>query len=261
MKTLLLLLLILAPGMLLAEQAEIKMLIAPDKLGEAKTTLDIKASEAPEVRVCFFDTAEAALNEKKLILRVRLEEKANQAGKKDVDAVVKLRGTKTAPDGWEELKPEEDWVGPDAAKDVKPSFSIKEEGLDEARMRKVMDGALAVKEVLSDQQREFCAACLGWKRKAFPWPDLKRYGVIEVWKSKRDWGAFKKVTVELWRLAKDGKEPMELLEISVKTKEGDAKPAAEVAREFYAAAAQAGLGKATGESKTQKVIDYFKPGR
>ncbi len=259
MKTILAFLLL--PTLLFAQKAEIKMLIDQDKLEMAKTKLDIKAGEKPEVRVCFFDTAGAELDAKKLILRVRLEEKANKAGEKDVDAVVKLRGTDKAPVGFKEMKPEADWVGPDVAKDVKPSFSIKTEGLNEKRMRKVLAGEANVKTLLSEEQKKFAASSLKLAAEAFPWEKLRRYGVIEVWKSKRDVGTLEDVTVELWRLAMDGKEPLELLEISIKTKDGDPQPVAEAAAEFYAAAEKAGFGKATGKSKTQKVIEYFRPGK
>lgn len=259
MKTILAVLLL--PTLIFAQEAEIKMLISPKKLEVAKKTLKIKAAEKPELRVCFFDTAGAELDAKKLILRVRLEEKANKAGEKDVDAVVKLRGTDKAPEGFKEMKPEADWVGPDVAKDVKPSFSIKEKELNEKMMRKVLAGEANVKTLLSDEQKKFAASSLKMKEEAFPWGKLRRYGVIEVWKSKRDVGTLEDVTVELWRLVMEGKEPLELLEISIKTKEGDPRPVADLAAEFYAAAEKAGFGKATGESKTQKVIEYYRPGK
>lgn len=243
--------LLLAPA-LLAEKAEIKMLIDQSVLPHAKSKLKAAPAGDPEVRVCFFDTPEARLNDKNLILRARLG--------KDVDAVVKLRGTNEPPgNGFPTLEKESDWVAPG---DVKTSYSIKTDNLDEAKMRDVIDGKLELHEILSDEQKRFAATAAGMKAIKFPWGDLRRYGVIEAWKSKIDLSKFKDVTVEFWRLTKGGTQ-LELLEISIKTGKKDSKdkrPVKEIADEFYQAAKDAGLGTATGESKTQKVMEFFKPG-
>ncbi len=241
-----------------ADPAEIKLLIACDKLADAKKILEVKTDTPADVRVCFFDTSKTLLDASKVIVRARLEAKAD--GKKDV--TVKLRGAKTPPAGFESLKSEADWVGPNLLKDVKPSFEVKQEDLNETPLKEVLDGKLNVGEILSDEQKKFAQACLDAGQPALAWGDMRRYGEIQVWKSKHTVGKLKKkVTVELWRLERPEKGDLELLEISVKTEKDDPRSVSEIAAEFYQEALDAGLGEATGASKTQKVIEYYKPGK
>ncbi len=261
MKTQFLLPLLFIPMLLRAETAEIKMLIDEGKRLEALSILGVKAEGEPETRVCFFDTPDAVLDQHRLILRIRLDTKAGNNGKKNADTIVKLRGAVQPPQGFETLKPEMDWTGPAASK---PSYSIKAEDLAEAEMTQVLDGKLPLEKVLTAEQMGFVAACLnpaGDRKVKVPWTALVRYGVISAWKSKREVGEFSKVTVETWRLSREGKPLLELLEISVKIEAPTASEIAANAAAFYAAAEKKGLGKPTGASKTNRVSEYFKPGR
>lgn len=257
MKAALFLALLLPVLVFAADPAEIKLLIAPGKLAEAKKILEVKTDKPVEVRVYFFDTAQTLLDANKVIVRARLEAKAD--GKKDV--TVKLRGAKTPPEGFKGLEEEADWVGPNVARDVRPSFEVKQENLNETPLKEVLAGKLNVGDILSDEQKKFAQACLGAGQPALAWGDMRRYGEIQVWKSKHTVGKLKKkVTVELWRLERAEKDDLELLEISMKTEKDDPRSVDEIAAEFYQEALSAGLGEATGASKTQKVIEYYKPG-
>jgi len=243
------------PSVLLADSAEIKMLIAEEMRPAAMKTLKMESGKPPEVSISFFDTKDTALDAANLIVRVRQEHKAGKSGKFELDSVVKLRGAQP-PKGFDTLEPEADWVGPEA---VKASFSIKEEdGLNATLVADVLAGKEPVQKVLTETQQSFAAACFG---KPVPWPELRRYGVIEVWKSKRDIGEFKDVTVELWKLTPTAGKPLELLEVSIKVKNASADEIKTNAAAFYAAASKAGLGIAAGASKTSQVINALKPGQ
>lgn len=259
MSRLCLLLMLSLSSLLRAGTAEIKLLIAEDMRPAAMKVLKMKAEGAPEVSVCFYDTAEGALDTRGLILRVRREHEANAEGEKELDAVVKRRGDGPAPGRFKDLKPEEDWVGPES---MKLSFSIKAENLDESLVMEVLEGKKQVREALSDQQQQFAKACLNLPEGAeVPWKDLRRYGVIAVWKSKRDIGEFQKAAVEYWRLTPEKGPVVELLEVSVKVKADTPEEIKAQAVAFYAAAKVMGLGVPAGASKTSRVMEVLKPGK
>lgn len=237
---------------LAAEKVEVKLLVAPGNLVAAKQALEklAKGTAYAEQVVFFFDTADGALSRRGVILRAR--EVMGSPG----ESTVKLRGAGDAP-GFD-VPAETDVMAP--GKSVE-SRSLDDESIPAGRIAAMANGkVIALKEIFSDRQREFAQVGAG---SDFPidWTALHRYGPAhaKVWKKTLEIGDFKKVTAESWLLARANAEPLELLEVSVKVKGDSEKEIASAAGRFFEAA-KPDFGAPSGESKTQKVLDYYKPG-
>jgi hypothetical protein len=236
-----------------ARKNEIKLFVTPVNTEQALTALKLDGAKAVEQMVCFFDTAEGALESRSLILRVR--QKSGALG----ESTVKLRATRgmmDLSDAERSIQPEQDWTqesGPTLSR------SMNWDSIEIGLAAKVAAGQGAVKELFNAQQQNLLEA----RMKDFPWESLKRYGPVQarVWREDRKLEGFReKVTIERWHLERDGRI-LELLEVSAKAKADTEEQAQALAKQFFEAAKSAGLGEPSGQTKTRQVLEFFKPGR
>lgn len=232
---------------------EIKLLVTAENAQQAIKALKLNEHRDEKQIVCFFDTNDRLLEANNLILRVREQEDGGG------ESTVKLRaldGATELSNAEQVIRPEEDWTS-----ENKHTFSrsVDCDSLAKGLVSKVIKGQAAVIDLFNEAQRKIVAARL----KDFQWESLKLYGPVEaqVWRQQwKFYGFPKEVTVELWHLQQDGRT-QDILEVSSKAKADSEAQAQTLAKQFFEAAKAAGLGESLGETKTRKVLDFFKPGR
>lgn len=236
-----------------ARKNEIKLFVTPAHMEQALAALKLDESKAVQQLVCFFDTADGALEAQNLILRAR------QKDGELCESTVKLRaidGTTDLSEFERSIQPEQDWThenGPTLSR------TVDRASIEMGLVPKIAKGEGVVRELFSEPQQNLVLA----RMKDFNWASLKRYGPVQarVWRENRMLEGFKeKVTIERWRLEKDGRT-LEVLEISAKAKADTEEQAQALAKQFFAAAKAAGLGEPSGQTKTKQVLEFFKPGR
>jgi hypothetical protein len=172
---------------------------------------------------------------------------------------VKLRaidGTTNLSQAERAIRPEQDWThetGPTLSR------SMDWDSIETGLVKKIATDGGKVGELFNAEQQNLVMA----RMKDFSWESLKRYGPVQarVWREHRTLAGFKeKVTIERWRLEKDGRS-LEILEISAKAKADTEEQAQALAKQFFGAAKAAGLGEPSGQTKTRQVLEFFKPGR
>ncbi len=238
-----------------ARKNEIKLYITAASAARALEALKLDEHRAVKQSVCFFDTAEGALEANHLILRAR--QKASSPG----ESTVKLRaldGATVLTETERAIVPEQDWT---TAAAPTLSRSIDHETLAPGLVPKAATGQAAVTSLFNETQRKLVLA----RMSNFNWDRLRCYGLIETKVWRQQWkleGFPEEVTVELWHLRKDGRSE-DVLEVSAKAK-ADTDTEAEardIARQFFDAAKAAGLGEPAGQTKTKQALEFFKPGR
>ncbi|MEY3897279.1 MAG: hypothetical protein RLZZ214_2800 [Verrucomicrobiota bacterium] len=242
-----------SPPPVFARKNEIKLFVTPENAEQALAVLKLDEKRAVRQMVCFFDTADGALEAQNLILRSR--QKDGESGQ----STVKLRASDSATELSEAeraIQPEQDWThenGPTLSR------SVDSAPLEKGLVPQVAAGEGAVAELFNDEQKRLVMA----RMKNLEWGSLRRFGPVEakVWREQRRLDGFKeKVTIELWHLEKDGRT-LEVLEVSANAKAETEEQARALAKQFFGAANAAGLGEPAGQTKTKKVLDFFKPGR
>lgn len=236
-----------------ARKNEIKLFVTAGNTETALKALKLDEKLAVRQVVCFFDTSDWILRANHLILRAR--QKEGETG----ESTVKLRvlgGESELSDAERDIQPEQDW-----ANEADPALSraVDSKPLAMGLVPKVAAGDGEVAVLFDEPQQKLVTARVA----DFNWADLKRYGPVEtqVWLKHRKFDGFQeKVTVELWHLEKDGRK-LDILEVSTKVKADTEDEARALAQKFFGAARAAGLGKPSGKTKTQMVLDFFKPGR
>ncbi len=232
------------------ERSELKLVIPPDRAAAAAAVLGLAEKTPAPLEVLFFDTKDAALHDKDLILRVR--HKAGSPGQ----STVKLRvspGGGPLGDIEESITPEMEWTNTRAPL---MSRSIDHKIPPDQYNAVLRDGASA-KTLFNDKQRRLVEARLP----EFQWESLIAHGPLhgEIWDQQCQLKGFPKpVTVESWHLQK-GDQSSEILELSAKVTAGSETEANEMAVAFFQAAEAAGFGKPNGLTKTQMVLDFFRP--
>jgi hypothetical protein len=242
-----------SPPPIFARKNEIKLFVTPANTEQAIAALKLDESKSVEQTVCFFDTADGALESQSLILRAR------QKGSEPGESTVKLRaidGTTNLSQAERAIRPEQDWThetGPTLSR------SMDWDSIETGLVKKIATDGGKVGELFNAEQQNLVMA----RMKDFSWESLKRYGPVQarVWREHRTLAGFKeKVTIERWRLEKDGRS-LEILEISAKAKADNEEQAQALAKQFFGAAKAAGLGEPSGQTKTRQVLEFFKPGR
>lgn len=232
---------------------EIKLFVRPENTERALAVLKLDEKRAVRQMVCFFDTAAGALEAQSLILRAR--QKDGESGQ----STVKFRATDGAPELSEAeraIPPEQDWThegGPTLSRSVDSS------PLSKGLVSKVAAGEGEVVRLFNDEQKNLVMA----RMKDLNWGSLRCYGPVEakIWREQLDLDGFEeKVTVEVWHLEKDGNS-LEVLEVSANANADSEAQAQALAKQFFAAARSAGLGEPAGKTKTEMVLDFFRPGR
>ncbi len=230
---------------------EIKLVVAAENLAHARGVLMLEGRPAVRQLVCFFDTGNLALEANHLILRARQDD--GETG----ESTVKIRAL---PDGTalskQELAipPEQDWT---RAQSPTLSRSLDSGALKIGLVSEVVENGADVIGLFDAQQQALVTARMG----NFDWSSLMRYGPVsaKVWKRELKLKGFNgRVTVEIWHLQKDGRS-LDVMEVSAKIKAATEDEARGIANNFFAAAKAAGLGVPTGETKTAKVLEFYKP--
>jgi hypothetical protein len=232
---------------------EVKLVVPADKVAGATKILKLDKQTAVEGEIVFFDTEDGALFAKNLILRAR------QKTGGLADSTVKLRTAGNGVDLSEvekAIKPEADWTD-----ETDPSFSRSVDNalLPDGFLRQVVAGGATADKLFNNQQRGLVES----RMKNFSWSSLKCYGPIqaEVWEQKFKLEGFPNaVTVERWHMKKK-ERTLDILEVSAKARPQTTAEAKELAKQFFKAAAQSGLGNPGGLSKTEIVLNFFKPDR
>ena len=234
------------PGLLAAEEIELKFVVRQEQIPEALRTFT-QGKDEEKRNIYFLETDDMALSRKGIILRLR-----EKPGKKD-DSTVKLRGNQAAklPDAEfpqteteeEDSKAERDKVigGKEA-----PSFSITvKQG--KGAVADLREGKRELKELFSDKQEKF----LGKYAQGVDWDQARLLGPVktEKWKFTPD-GFPHELTAELWHLP--GCEQEKMLEFSTKVDESDAKEVESDLREIMKKKEIA--LSLSPESKTQTVL-------
>jgi len=229
-----------------AGKTEFKFLVSATNTASALQALKLDEHCAEKQIVYYFDTSDKILAAHHLTLRAR--QPAGRPG----DSTVKLRasaGKLEWTDLERTLKPEQDWT---SEREVTESRAL-DSRLTTGSVAKVAAGAAPVSELFTAAQRQLVAARLP----GVAWESLKCYGPVEaeVWPRQTKLPGFPEpVTVELWHLRQAGRT-QDLLEVSVRV------PSSKLVRQFFETGKASGLGEPAGQTKTQKVLDFFKPGR
>lgn len=237
-----------------ARKNEIKLFVTVQDIEQALNVLKLDEADAVRQTVCFFETADGALEARHVILRAR--QKENQPG----DSTVKIRVDENAgaqlSDAELSITPEQDWTNETEAS---LSRSRNNKHLPMGLVPQAASGEARIADLFNKKQKKLVSARMG----DFDWGSLRRYGPVEteVWREYRQFDGFpEKITIERWRLEKDGKT-LEILEVSAKTKAETEEQARVMASQFFGAARAAGLGEPSGLTKTRMVLDFFKPGQ
>ena len=232
------------------ERSELKIIVPADRVEAAVAALRLAEKPPASLEVVFFDTADGTLQAKNLILRIR--RKAGTPG----DSTVKIRTVgrhESASAAESAITPEWDWTNPLAPA---VSRSLNHDLAPDA-YNDVFLGGASPATLFSERQQQLVEASLP----AMRWQNLLAHGPVraEVWDRQCKLIGFPKpVTVERWHLHK-ADQNAEILEVSVKVKTASEAEAKELAAAFFRAAAAAGFGDPNGQSKTQIVLDFFRP--
>ncbi len=245
------------PAMVFAQQkGEIKFAVPAEKIAEARRILkldEVSAGDITSVVICFFDTSDADLNGKEIILRAR------QKGTKPGETTVKLRNVEAGEPMKEQagVEREIEWSGPDRSSVCR---SLDGADIEPGLVEKTAAGeGEGIAKLFTEEQKE-----LAERRNAdaIAWEDLKRFGPVKatVWKDVKLSGFGKKITVESWPLEKDGKT-LEILELSVK-EEGTQIELEMLAKSFYEAIKELEFEDENhvSQSKTKTVLEFYAPG-
>ncbi len=232
---------------------EIKLFVNAANAEQAMKALKLDEHRSVKQIVCFFDTADRALEANDLILRAR--QKEGGPG----ESTVKLRaidGATALSDAERAIQPEQDWTN-----ENRPTLSRSVDHASWAKglVPKVAAGQVAVAEIFDETQRKLVMA----RMKDFDWKSLRLYGPVDARVWRQQWklqGFPENVTVELWHLQKDGRT-QDVLELSAKAWAETDTEARALACRFFGAAKAAGFGAPAGQTKTKAVLDFFKPGR
>jgi hypothetical protein len=231
------------------DRSEVKLVIPAERAAAAATTLGLAEKTPAPLEVLFFDTKDAALQARHLILRVR--HKAGTPG----ESTVKLRMTSGEDElsGDEAPIPEEtEWTNADVPL-LSRSLNYK---IPPDQYNAVLRSGASAETLFSGKQRRLVEARLP----DFPWSSLVAHGPVqgEVWDRQCQLKGFPiPISVERWHLQKDGTNA-EILEISAKVKSGGQADAKEMAAAFFQAAEAAGFGPPNSLTKTQVVLDFFR---
>jgi hypothetical protein len=234
-------------------KSEIKLYVTAANAAQALDALKLDEHQAVQEVVCFFDTSDGILDSHNLILRARQE--PGQRG----EFAVKLRGgtsTTELSDAERAIAPEQDWTNENGPA---VSRTVERKSLPKGLVSKVVAGQLPVDALFNDAQRQLVTSRI----KDFSWESLRRYGPVEakVWQQQWQFKGFpESVTVELWHL-REGDRTEDILEVSAKAKAATEEEAKALVRQFFKAAKAAGLGEPSGQTKTRKVLEFFKPGQ
>jgi len=237
-----------------ARKNEIKLFVTVKDVEQALRVLKLDEADAVRQTVCFFETADGALEAQHIILRAR--QKENQLG----DSTVKIRVDENTGAQLSEaelsIMPEQDWTNETEAA---LSRSRNNKHLPMGLVPRAAAGEASIAELFNKKQKKLVSARIG----DLDWGSLRRYGPVEteVWREYRQFDGFpEKITIERWHLEKGGKT-LEILEVSAKTKAETEEQALAMAKQFFGAARNAGLGEPSGQTKTRMVLDFFKPGQ
>jgi hypothetical protein len=234
-------------------KSEIKLYVTAASAAQALDALKLDEHQAGQEVVCFFDTGDGNLESHNLILRARQE--AGQRG----EFAVKLRGSPGSTelsDAERAIPAEQDWTNEDGPA---VSRTVERKSLPKDLVSKVVAGQAPVDVLFNDAQRQLVTSRI----KDFSWESLRRYGPVQakVWQEQWQLKGFpESVTVELWHL-RQGARTEDILEVSAKAKAATEEEAKALVRQFFAAAKAAGLGEPSGQTKTRKVLEFFKPGK
>ena len=155
----------------------------PGMWSRCSAVLKLDEKLAYRQTVCFFDTADGALEARGLILRAR--QKDGGPG----ESTVKLRAIEGAgelSDAERAIQPEQDWTREDGPT---LSRSVDHEAITEGLVARAAAGEGRVIELFNDQQQKLVMA----RMKDFNWESLRRYGPVEakVWKQQRKLEGFR----------------------------------------------------------------------
>ncbi len=232
------------------DRSEVKLVIPAERAAAAAATLGLAEKTPAPLEVLFFETKDAALQARHLILRVR--HKAGTPG----ESTVKLRMTS----GEDELSEDEasipaeaEWANADVPL-MSRSLNYK---IPPDQYNAVLRSGASAETLFSGKQRRLVEARLP----NFTWSSLVAHGPVqgEIWDRQCELKGFSiPISVERWRLQKDGRDA-EILELSAKIKSGREADAREMAASFFQAAEAAGFGPPNSLTKTQVVLDFFRP--
>jgi hypothetical protein len=239
-----------APGKKSAgDGSEFKLVVPPDYVAAAVASLGLEKKTPAPLDVLFFDTNDAALQAKNLILRVR-----HKGGTPGV-STVKLRmisGQGELSDVEESIPQEIEWTNPDVPLVSRSlTFTIPPD-----QYGAVIRAGASPETLFNGKQRRLVEARLP----AFQWGSLVAHGPVrgEIFDRQCKLKGFPlPVTVERWRLQK-GDKNSEILEVSAKVTGGSEAEAKEMAAAFFQAAEAAGFGPPNSQTKTQLLLDYFR---
>jgi hypothetical protein len=234
-----------------AGKQEIKLVVTAANAARAIKGLKLDKKHAVQQIACFFEIGDGTLQANHLILRAR--QKAAGPG----ESTVKIRVSEAATEltvAERALELEQDWT---AENKVAFSRSISHSALPEGMVAMAAAGKIPVKLLFNESQRDLVSARI----KDFDWDRLRCFGPVKVEVWRKQWkieGFSEKVTVELWKLQRDGKK-MDILEVSAKTTAESAVHAQALANQFYAAAKASGMGEPAALTKTQVIMGFFNP--
>jgi hypothetical protein len=228
--------------------SEFKLIVPPDRAAAAAASLGLAKKTPAPLDVLFFDTSDAALQAKNLILRVR--HKGGTPGA----STVKLRmisGQDALSDVEQSIPPENEWTNPDVPL-VSRSLTYT---IPPDQYASVLREGASPETLFNGKQRRLVEARLP----AFQWGSLVAHGPVrgEIWDRQCKLKGFPlPVSVERWRL-QEGDKSSEILEVSAKVTGGSEPEAKEMAAVFFRAAEDAGFGPPNSLTKTQLLLDYF----
>jgi hypothetical protein len=231
------------------DRSELKLVIPPERAAAAAAALGLAEKTPAPLDVLFFDTKDAALQAKNLILRVR--HKGGTPG----ESTVKLRmisGQDELSDVEQSIPQETEWTNPGVPLVSRSlTYTIPPDQYGSV----VREGA-SPETLFNDKQRRLVEARLP----AFQWGSLVAHGPVrgEIFDRQCKLKGFPiPVTVERWHLQKDGRSS-EILEVSAKVKASSEAEAKETAAVFFQAAEDAGFGPPNSQTKTQLLLDFFR---
>jgi CYTH domain len=231
------------------DRSEVKLVIQAERAAAAAATLGLAEKTPAPLEVLFFDTKDAALQARHLILRVR--HKAGTPG----ESTVKLRmtsGEDALSQDEESIPAEAEWTNADVPL-MSRALNYK---IPPDQYNAVLHSGASAETLFSGKQRRLVESRLP----NFSWPSLVAHGPVqgEVWDRQCQLKGFPiAISVERWHMQKDGKNA-EILEISAKVKSGSEADAKEMASSFFQAAEAAGFGPPNSLTKTQVVLDFFR---
>jgi hypothetical protein len=221
------------------ERAEIKLLVQPNKIAEARRALNLTGAAEKHYKIYFVDTGRFDLNKTGLILRLRDEGSVMETTVKfrPVDSSIPLD------EQWQgTLEKESEWL---IGKGENLSYSLSHELNGPERIKNPSENLDIL--FMEDQKALFKKVT----NHEFDPAELKVFGPIaaEIWEW-REGTVDDKVSAELWTLGNE-----QIFELSRKTKANNLK---EKADDFERAFKQKGIAvDSNPESKTRKALEYY----